>query len=69
MKKPLSQEQMDFISSRNISFNNENPTGDEIDMLEDEISTILIKEGFDSNYDPLPVGKICESIIDSLNAP
>ena len=67
MKKPLSQEQMDFLLSRNISFNNKNLSETELDKLEDKIPIILMKEGLDSNYDPLPVGKICESILDSIN--
>lgn len=60
------EKQIDFMRKTGISIDFDNPSEDELLMVEDVISERLQIDGFDENYVPTEIGKMCESILDIL---
>ena len=63
----FSQEQMDFMNRIGISidFSKGLRDGDD-ELIEEQVSAYLQKNGFDKNYKPTAEGEMCETILDMI---
>lgn len=50
-----------------LNFDFENLTDDEWIAIEDTVADRLEYDGFDDDYEPTPVGWMCESILDVIS--
>lgn len=55
----LNNQQINFIKEQGIPLN-------DLDALIEETNELLMKKGFDSNYNATKIGSMCESILDIL---
>ncbi len=62
----FSKKQIEFMQRIGLTINFENPSDDELGIVEEKVSEYLQEYGFDKEYNPTEDGKICESILDSL---
>lgn len=64
----LNDEQKEFIISRGLSFDWDNPSDDDLVRLEDEVGDILQNEGLtDDQEDVNDIGQMCYSILDLMH--
>jgi len=63
----FSEKQLEFLESIDIFIESNNEiSDDEIFLIEDEVSDLLQRKGFDSDYQPTELGLMCESILDVI---
>ncbi len=61
------EKQIEFMESIGLEFDfNELPSED-LEAIEDVISEKLQKSGFDEGYTITDIGKMCESILDTIS--
>ena len=62
----FSKEQIDFMKSIGLSLDFDNMNDDDMVQIEDVVSGMLQRSGFDENDRINSTGKMCESILDQL---
>ncbi|WP_461218457.1 hypothetical protein [Lapidilactobacillus salsurivasis] len=63
----FSKDQIEFMRNHGVKVDFEKTlTDDEYFQIDDVISTLLQTKGFDAEYEPTPIGKMCESILDIM---
>jgi hypothetical protein len=63
----FSENQIEFMKKIGISIISfENPSDEDIDVIEEKVSEHLQKKGFDKDYSATTDGEMCESILDML---
>lgn len=63
----FSENQIEFMKKIGISINSfDNPSDEDIDVIEEKVSEHLQKKGFDKDYSATMDGEMCESILDML---
>lgn len=62
----FSKQERSYMLKLGINANFQNPTQDELYMIEEAIGDRLATHGFDGNYKPTFDGVICEKILDKL---
>ena len=62
----FSKEQIEFMKSIGLSFDFDNMNDDDMVQIEDVVSGMLQRSGFDENDRINSTGKMCESILDQL---
>ena len=63
----FTEEQIAFMKAQGITVDfTQKLTDSDYEQIEEEISALLQKKGFDSQYKLTKTGEICESILDVL---
>ena len=63
----FSENQIEFMKKIGISINSfDNPSDEDVDVIEEKVSEHLQLKGFDKNYSATADGEMCESILDML---
>lgn len=62
----FSKKQMEFIQSLGLKLDFDNLSDDDLVQIENVVADKLQCSGFDINYEPTSIGKMCESILDEL---
>ena len=63
----FTEEQIAFMKAQGITVDFSNKlTDSDFEQIEEKISLLLQKKGFDSTYKLTQIGEICESILDVL---
>ena len=63
----FSENQIEFMKKIGISINSfDNPSDEDIDVIEEKVSEYLQKKGFNKDYSTTTDGEMCESILDKL---
>ncbi len=66
MVEVFTEDQIAFMEKLGIRAHFNAPTDDEAVLIEDKVSSCLQEHGFDENYMPTEVGRMCESILDTF---
>lgn len=63
----FTEAQITFMKEQGITVEfSQKLTDSDFEQIEEKISLLLQKQGFDSAYKLTPIGEICESILDVL---
>ena len=62
----FSKNQKEFIQSLGLKLDFDNLSDDDLFQIENTVADELQRLGFDINYEPTSIGKMCESILDEL---
>lgn len=63
----FSEQQIAFMKEIGIDVDFDKLTDEDMVIIEDKVANELETKGFDEDYEPTEIGKMCESILDILN--
>lgn len=63
----FSEQQIAFMKEIGIDVDFDKLTDEYMVIIEDKVANELETKGFDEDYEPTEIGKMCESILDILN--
>ena len=63
----FSSKQIDFMKSLGLDFDFKNLSDEEYIEIGERVADELEYRGFDEEYEPTEIGKMCESILDKLS--
>ncbi len=63
----FNDKQKKFMKDIGIKADFDNPSDDDLVLIEEKVADKLETKGFDSDYKITDVGQMCESILDKLN--
>lgn len=63
----FNDKQKNFMKDIGIKANFDNPSDDDLVLIEEKVADELETKGFDPDYKITDVGRMCESILDKLN--
>ncbi len=62
----MEKEKIGFTKEQRIFMEENNIDSDNLVQVFEKTDEMLIKKGFDENYNPTEIGVMCESILDTL---